>query len=94
MHLHAKLTVTILSLFIEKSVFWPKERVCLSKLQDLICNGKATLDMKPFHWIGKVSELYLHNMGINLNEKFADGQTLFHLASSLKDGRILKNLLG
>ena len=92
--MNAKLTVIMLSLIIEKSVFWPKERICMSKLQNLISSGKGTLDLKPFLWIGKVSELYLYNMGINLNERFVDGGTIFHRAAANKDGRILKCILG
>ena len=48
---------------------------------------------QTFKWISKVSEIYLSNLSIYINEKNPHGNTLFHLASQLKEPKVLSYII-
>ena len=48
---------------------------------------------QTFKWISKVSEIYLSNLSIYINEKNNHGNTIFHLASQLKEPKVLSYII-
>lgn len=77
---------------LDRCVGWPKNRVTVDELFEML-EGKQNKDLKPFEWISKVSDLYLKNMAVHLNEQNEWGETVFHLAAQLDDGKILAYLI-
>ena len=48
---------------------------------------------QPFKWISRISDIYLTNLSIHINEKHSNGETIFHLASEVRDSRILSYII-
>lgn len=77
---------------LDRCVGWPKNRVTCDELFQMLMK-KQLKDMRPFEWISKVSDLYLKNMAVHLNEQNQKGETIFHLAAQHDDARILTYLI-
>lgn len=77
---------------LDRCVGWPKNRVTVEELFEML-ERKQNKDLKPFEWISKVSDLYLKNMSVHLNEQNEWGETVFHLAAQLEDVKILSYLI-
>ena len=77
---------------LDRCVGWPKNRVTCDELLEMLTR-KQLRDLRPFEWISKVSDLYLKNMAVHLNEQNQKGETVFHLAAQHDDVRILTYLV-
>ena len=55
--------------------------------------SKNLKSLQPFKWISQISEIYLTNLSIHINEKNSNGETIFHLASEVKDSKILSYII-
>ena len=77
---------------LDRCVGWPKNRVTCDELFQMLTKRQLK-DLRPFEWISKVSDLYLKNMAVHLNEQNQWGETVFHLAAQIDDPRILSFLI-
>lgn len=77
---------------LHRCVGWPRHRVTVEELFKLM-ERKQIKDLKPFEWIAKVSDLYLKNLAVHLNEQNAKGETVFHIAAQLDDSKVLSYLI-
>ena len=68
----------------DRHVCWPKDRVSLSVIFKRLDSGKIKDCIPAFQWMSRVSDLYLKNMSININEENSDGETLYHNENSGK----------
>ena len=78
--------------FKDRHVYWPKERVSLDDMFKMLQNQNQK-SLQPFKWISRISDIYLTNLSIHINEKNGKGETIFHLASEVKDSRILSYII-
>ena len=78
--------------FKDRHVYWPKERVSMDDLFKMLQNQNQK-SLQPFKWISRISDIYLTNLSIHINEKNGKGETIFHLASEVKDSRILSYII-
>lgn len=76
---------------IDRNVGWPKDRVTVEEMFSSL--KKKSPNMKKFEWISRVSDMYLSNLAIHINQKNNAGDTIFHLAAELSDGRVLSFIL-
>ena len=77
---------------LDRCVGWPRDRVTCEELFQMLKN-KQIKDLRPFEWISKVSDLYLKNMAVYLNDQNEFGETVFHLAAQLSDVKIISYLI-
>ena len=75
--------------FADRHVCWPKDRVSLPVIFKRLDCGKIKDCIPAFQWMSRVSDQYLKNMSININEEDTDGETLFHKISCFKDSGVL-----
>ena len=76
---------------IDRNVGWPKDRVTVEEMFTSL--KKKCPNLKKFEWISKVSDMYLSNLAVHINQKNNVGDTIFHLAAELSDGRVLSFIL-